>query len=272
MASRRAAISAAAGSAITVRLDSGEPAAKLRAALTDKSVAKAIHDYKSAIHALHALGVNLAGVKHDSALYSYLLDPTYSSHLLSDVALRRFNLKLSAELAEAADITFRLAVALRQDVEREGLAKLYEEIDLALVPVLARMEHCGVKIDTKALVTMSTKLEREADTKAKEIYDVAGTEFNISSPKQLGDVLFNQLNLPTPVKYGKGKKISTAVDVLEGLAEDHPIARMVLDYRQLTKLKSTYVDALPSLPRPRAWRDALEAAAVLLPCCRTTRS
>jgi len=253
-ASRRAAISAAAGSAITVRLDSGEPAAKLRAALTDKSVAKAIHDYKSALHALDALGVNLAGVKHDSTLYSYLLDPTYSSHLLSDVALRRFNLKLSGELAEAADITFRLAVALREELEREGLAKLYEEIDLPLIPVLARMEHCGVKIDTKALAKMSTKLEREADAKAKEIYDVAGTEFNISSPKQLGDVLFNKLNLPTPVKYGKGKKISTAVDVLEGLAEDHPIARMVLDYRQLTKLKSTYVDALPSLLDPASGR------------------
>ncbi len=253
-ASRRVAISAAAGSAITVRLDSGEPAAKLRAALADKSVAKAVHDYKSAIHALDPLGVNAAGVRHDSMLYSYLLDPTHSSHLLSDVALRRFNLKLSGELAEAADITLRLAVALRADLEREGLAKLYEEIDLPLIPVLARMEHCGVKIDTKALARMSTKLEREADAKAKEIYQVAGTEFNISSPKQLGDVLFNKLNLPTPVKYGKGKKISTAVDVLEGLAEDHPIARMVLDYRQLTKLKSTYVDALPSLLDPASGR------------------
>src|SRR4029077_11191982 len=251
---RRAAISAAAGSAITVGLDSGEPAAKLGAALTDKSVPKAIHDYKSAIHAFNALGVNLAGVKHDSTLYSYLLDPTYSSHLLSDVALRRFNLKLSGELGEAADITFRLALALREEVEREGLAKLYQAIDLPLGPVLARMEHCGVKIDTKALARMSTELEREADAKAKEIYDVAGTEFNISSPKQLGDVLFNQLNLPTPVKYGKGKKISTAVDVLEGLAEHHPIARMVLDYRQLTKLKSTYVDALPSLLDPASGR------------------
>src|SRR5216684_8524724 len=253
-ASRRVAISAAAGSAITVRLDSGEPAAKLHAALADKSVAKAVHDYKSALHALDPLGVNAAGVRHDSMLYSYLLDPTHSSHLLSDVALRRFNLKLSGELAEVADITLRLAVALRADLEREGLAKLYEEIDLPLIPVLARMEHCGVKIDTKALARMSTKLEREADAKAKEIYQVAGTEFNISSPKQLGDVLFNKLNLPTPVKYGKGKKISTAVDVLEGLAEDHPIARMVLDYRQLTKLKSTYVDALPSLLDPASGR------------------
>ena len=83
--------------------------------------------------------------------------------------------------------------------------------------------------------------------KAKEIYEVAGTEFNIGSPKQLGDVLFNRMNLPKPVKYGKGRTISTAVDVLETLAEDHPIARMVLDYRQLTKLKSTYVDTLPAL-------------------------
>jgi DNA polymerase I len=253
-ASRRAAISAAAGSAITERLDSSEGGAKLRAALADKTVSKAVHDYKSAIHALEALDIDLAGVKHDSTLYSYLLDPTYSSHRLADVALRRFNLKLSGELAEAADITFRLAVALREEVEREGLAKLYEEIDLPLVPVLARMERCGVKIDTKALAKMSTKLEREADAKAKEIYDAAGTEFNISSPKQLGDVLFNKLNLPTPVKYGKGRKISTAVDVLENLAEDHPIARMVLDYRQLTKLKSTYVDALPSLLDPATGR------------------
>jgi len=100
----------------------------------------------------------------------------------------------------------RLAVALREELEGEGLAKLYEEIDLPLIPVLARMEHCGVKIDTKALAKMSTKLEREADAKAKEIYDVAGTEFNISSPKQLGDVLFNRLNLPTRSNTAKARK------------------------------------------------------------------
>ena len=252
-ASHRAAISAAPGSATIVRLDATDAGAKLRAVLADQSIPKAIHDYKAAIHALEPLGITLAGVKHDSTLYSYLLDPTYSSHRLPEVALRRFNLKLSGDLAEAADITGRLA-ALHEEVDRNGLSKLYEEIDLPLVPVLARMEHCGVKIDTKALAKMSTKLEREADAKAKEIYDLAGSEFNISSPKQLGDVLFNKLNLPTPVKYGKGKKISTAVDVLENLAEDYPIARMVLDYRQLTKLKSTYVDALPSLLDPATGR------------------
>jgi DNA polymerase-1 len=101
---------------------------------------------------------------------------------------------------------------------------------------------------------MSTEHERESAAKAKEIHQLAGTEFNIGSPKQLGDVLFNRLNLPKPVKYGKGRTISTAVDVLEALAEEHPIARKVLDYRQLTKLKSTYVDTLPALINPATGR------------------
>jgi DNA polymerase-1 len=109
------------------------------------------------------------------------------------------------------------------------------------------MEQAGVKIDTNALAQMSTELEREIAIKEKAIHEIAGTPFNVGSPRQLGDVLFNRLNLAKPVKYGKGRVISTAVDVLETLAEDHPIARMVLDYRQLTKLKSTYVDTLPAL-------------------------
>jgi DNA polymerase-1 len=127
-------------------------------------------------------------------------------------------------------------------------------MDLPLVPVLARMEQAGVKIDTAALAKMSTELDREIKTKARDICEVAGSEFNIASPRQLGDVLFNKLNLPKPFKYGKGRAISTAVDVLEGLAEEHPIARMVLDYRQLTKLKSTYVDTLPALINPSTGR------------------
>ena len=248
------AISAAAGTAVTVNLDSGEAAKKLRSILTDADAPKAIHDYKTAIHALDPLGIHLAGVRHDPMLYSYLLDPTYSSHRLAEVALRRFNLKLAGQLAESADITARLAGALRSEVEQAGLARLYEEMDLPLVPVLARMEQAGVKIDTAALSQMSSELEREIAAKAKEIYEVAGMEFNVGSPKQLGDVLFNRMNLPKPVKYGKGRTISTAVDVLEELAENYPIARMVLDYRQLTKLKSTYVDALPALINPGSGR------------------
>ena len=246
-ASRSVAISAAAGSAAIVKLDSGTVAAKLRSILAGASTPKTIHDYKAAIHALDALGVPLQGVQHDPMLYSYLLDPTYSSHHLPDVALRRFNLKLSGDLAEAADVTGRLTAAFHEEIKQAGLTKLYEEIDLPLVPVLARMEHAGVKIDTAALAQMSAELEREIGVKAKEIYQAAGTEFNVGSPKQLGDVLFNRMNLPKPVKYGKGRTLSTAVDVLEALAEDHPVAQMVLDYRQLTKLKSTYVDTLPAL-------------------------
>jgi DNA polymerase-1 len=244
---RDIAISATHGVAITVSAEAEEAASKLKSALADETLPKAIHDYKAATHALEWQGIALQGVRHDPMLYSYLLDPTYSSHRLADVALRRFNLKLSGTLPEAADITGRLAASLRLEVEESGLLKLYEEIDLPLVPVLARMEHAGVKIDRAALAEMSSRLEREIDAKAGDIYQRAGSEFNISSPKQLGDVLFNKLNLPKPVKYGKGKTISTAVDVLEGLAESHDVPRLVLEYRQLTKLKSTYVDALPAL-------------------------
>jgi len=251
---RDIAVSSAPGVAVTVRADAEAAASKLKSALADEFLHKAIHDYKAATHALDRQGIALRGVRHDPMLYSYLLDPTYSSHRVADVALRRFNLKLSGTLPEAADITGRLATALRHEVEEAGLLKLYQEIDLPLVPVLARMEHAGVKIDRAALAEMSSRLEREIDTKAKEIYQRAGNEFNISSPKQLGDVLFNKLNLPKPVKYGKGKTISTAVDVLEGLAEEHDVPRLVLEYRQLTKLKSTYVDALPALLNPASGR------------------
>ena len=238
------AISIESGSAVTISSES-EAQAKLSAVLSDGAIPKAIHDWKTAAHALGETA--LAGVQHDTRLYSYLLDPTYSSHSLPEVALRRFNLKLGGSLAEAADLTGRLASTLRKEVEQESLLKLYEEIDLPLVPVLTRMEQAGVAIDRAALGNMSTRLEGEISVKAKEIYDCCGSEFNISSPKQLGDVLFNRLNLPKPVKYGKGKTISTAVDVLEELASSHQAPKLVLEYRQLTKLKSTYVDALPAL-------------------------
>ncbi len=109
------------------------------------------------------------------------------------------------------------------------------------------MEEAGIKIDCDVLAEMSTRLDRECATVARDIYEKAGVEFNVNSPKQLAEVLFNKLNLPKPIKYGKGKVMSTAVDVLEGLAEEHAVPKLVLDYRQLSKLKSTYVDALPAL-------------------------
>jgi DNA polymerase-1 len=238
------AISVESGSALTV-LPESQAIVVLRSALEDQKLPKAIHDWKAAAHALE--GAALSGVRHDTKLYSYLLDPTFSSHTLPEVALRRFNLKLGGSLAEAADITGRLATALRKEIEDGGLLKLYEEIDLPLVPVLTRMEQAGVAIDRSALASMSQRLEGEVAAKAKEIWECCGGEFNINSPKQLGDVLFNKLNLPKPVKYGKGKTISTAVNILEDLAAEHKAPKLVLEYRQLTKLKSTYVDALPAL-------------------------
>jgi DNA polymerase I len=250
---RNVAISSTPGTATIVSLNS-EAGAKLKSALANERLPKSVHDYKGALHALNAAAIELSGVRHDSRLYSYLLDPTYSAHGLAEVALRRLNLKISGNLAESADVAGRLAATLAQEVEQSGLKKTYDDIDLPLVPVLCRMEKAGVKIDKEALARMSTRLEGEIDAKAREIYGLCGFEFNIGSPKQLGDVLFNRLSLPKPVKYGKGKTISTAVDVLEGLAANHEVPRLVLEYRQLSKLKSTYVDTLPALLSPTTGR------------------
>ncbi|MBZ5512098.1 MAG: DNA polymerase I [Acidobacteriia bacterium] len=250
----RLAISAHPGHALSISLDGGPAATRVKKALADPTLAKSIHDYKAALHALSGgpenVAFELAGVEHDPMLYSYLLDPTYSNHELPQVALRHFNLKLGGSLPEAADVTGRLASSLREKVEQAGLKKLYDEIDLPLVPVLARMEDAGVKIDCDVLAEMSSRLDRDCQSVARQIYELAGQVFNINSPKQLGDILFNKLNLPRPMKYGKGKTISTAVDVLQDLAAAHEIPRLVLSYRQLSKLKSTYVDALPLLLNP----------------------
>jgi DNA polymerase-1 len=155
---------------------------------------------------------------------------------------------------ERASFVHELNARLKPEVERRGFSKLYEEIDLPLTGVLARMEHCGIRIDTTELARLSLLMESGIARLTSEIHTLARREFNIASPQQLGKVLFEELGLPAPVRYGKGKTISTAVDVLEGLAADHEIVRKVLEYRQLTKLKSTYVDALPALLNPASGR------------------
>ena len=250
----RLAISAKPGAAFSLSLDDSAAAQPLKPALADPALPKAIYDSKAATHALADRGITLEGVQHDPLLYAYLLNPTYTKYGLDDLALRAFNLKMSDNLDEAADLTLRLATKLRDEVAAAGLKNVYDDIDLPMSPVLARMEAAGIKIDTEVLAEMSQRLERDANAKAREIWEKCGAEFNINSPRQLGDVLFNKLNLPKPVKSGKGKIISTAVDVLEGLASEHEVPRLVLDYRQLTKLKSTYVDALPALLNPRTKR------------------
>src|SRR5579864_5173751 len=248
------AIAGEPGKAFTLVLGDDEVSAELKKLLSEPKIPKAVHDYKTALRQLEAHGVELAGVRDEPMLYSYIINPTYTNHSLPEIAVRSFNLSLSGSVAEAADLTGRMAPVLRKEVEAAGQMPLYEQIDLPLVPVLVRMEQAGVKIDRKMLGTLSVDLEKQCTAKASEIHEKAGTTFNINSPKQLGDVLFNQLNLPKPVKYGKGKTISTAVDVLEALSETHEVPRLVLDYRQLSKLKSTYVDSLPLLIDPRSGR------------------
>ena len=187
-------------------------------------------------------------------LYSYLLDPTYSSHSLARNRAAPIQFKAQRQSRGSGRYNGQARDRSPQRSRRAGLTSVYDEIDAPLVPVLARMEEAGVKIDPAVLGEMSVKLQREADAKARDIYERCGSEFNINSPKQLGDVLFNKLGAADPGEIWQGKKISTAVDVLEGLAADHEVPRLVLEYRQLTKLKSTYVDALPLLIRNQSGR------------------
>ncbi len=135
-----------------------------------------------------------------------------------------------------------------------GLRKVYDEIDLPLAPVLARMERLGVRIETQQLAALSSRMDAEIGRLTEEIYALGGKPFNINSPKQLGEILFDELKLPTQGKTGKTKSYSTAADVLEALAPLHPIVQKILDYRQLAKLKGTYVDALPMLLSPEDHR------------------
>jgi DNA polymerase I len=152
--------------------------------------------------------------------------------------------------AVTAEMLFADKKATKKEEAEKAISPLqqvYETIDLPLVPVLLRMEQAGVRVDSDFLREMSSRLAVDIDNLAEKIYSDSGHRFNINSPKQLGDVLFNKMLLPKPMKYGKGKVVSTAQDVLEELAESHPIAALVTEHRQLQKLKGTYLDALPSL-------------------------
>ena len=131
--------------------------------------------------------------------------------------------------------------------EDSTLSEVYWKLDLPLVQVLLRMEQAGVRVDSELLREMSSRLAVTIDDLAERVYASSGHRFNINSPKQLGDVLFNKMDLPKPLKYGKGKVISTAQDILEDLAQHHEVPAWVLEHRQLQKLKGTYLDALPQL-------------------------
>ncbi len=238
------------GRALRLVLDS-EGADPMRALLEDESVPKTVHDLKGTYRSLAQQGVQLRGVRDDVMLYSYLVNPTHATHRLSDV-VARFTarpLQETAEalLPEAAHAIHQLAPILRRDVDELQARSVYEEIDLPLVTVLRRMEDAGVRIDSGVLNRMADRLSSEMQRVGEEIFALAGHRFNINSPRQLGDVLFNKMGLPKPMKYGKGKVVSTAQDVLEELSTHNAVPKMVLEYRQLAKLKSNYVDSLPLL-------------------------
>jgi len=227
------------------------PLDKVSALLEDEAVPKRVHDLKGTLRVLESHGITLRGAQDDLMLYSYLINPTHASHRLSDVAARfsKYPLKETGDklLLESAQAIQSLAPVLREDVKNLDATRVYETIDLPLVPVLLRMEKVGVRIDSAVLNAMAERLSSEMQRVGEEIFASSGHRFNINSPKQLGDVLFNKMGLPKPLKYGKGKVVSTAQDVLEELAEHHATPRMVLEYRQLAKLKSNYVDSLPLL-------------------------
>jgi DNA polymerase-1 len=191
---------------------------------------------------------------HDVMLYGFLLSADPSRVDLASLSEWHLEHRPDSDPAAQAEIVLELYQRLRPQIESLKLVELFETIDLPLTRVLAGMEETGVCIDTGQLQRMSGHMEDEIARLSREIYELAGKTFNINSPQQLGKVLFEDLNLPAPVKAGKGKVISTAADVLEQLAEEHTIAAKVLEYRQLAKLKGTYADALPALIDPATGR------------------
>jgi DNA polymerase-1 len=238
------------------------PAARfgeLKPYLEDPALPKVAADLKSLTLDLIKRGgpsgqVRPAGFHDDVSIYAFLLESDPGSCSLEALVERRLDLRAGPRADERASFVHELNERLKPEIERRGLGKLYEEIELPLTGVLARMEQTGIRIDAGELARLSALMESSIAGLTAAIHSIAGREFNISSPQQLGKVLFEELNLPAPVRYGKGKTISTAADVLEGLAADHEIVRKVLEYRQLTKLKGTYVDALPALLDPDTQR------------------
>jgi DNA polymerase-1 len=223
----------------------------LRDWLEDPARPKISLDIKRNLLPLLEKGWKPDGFADDLALYEFLLHSDPGACTLEQLAQRHLDL---APGANPAPIIFDLNTLLKPKVEARGLRRVYDEIDLPLTYVLARMETNGILVDRAELSRLSALMESGIARLTAEIHHLGGREFNIASPQQLGKVLFEDLALPTPSKVGKGKVISTAADVLEGLASAHPIAAKVLEYRQLTKLKGTYVDALPELINPKTGR------------------
>ena len=244
-------VSSKAGQGRSVALDEkGEALKALAPVLADAKRAKIVHDPKL----FQLLAGRAPNITHATQLYSYLLRPTTANHNFADVVMRQFNTVLGGGPGERADFLQRLAPVLRAQIDEQELTGVYEKIDSPLAPVLADMERIGIRVDPKELDKMSKSMEKEVSRLEKEIWKLAGNEFNINSPAQLAEILFDKLNLQPPARRGKGKARSTAADILEEMAAQHPLPAKIIEYREISKLKSTYVDALPKLIHPETGR------------------
>ncbi|PYU64462.1 MAG: DNA polymerase I [Acidobacteria bacterium] len=244
-------VSSKAGEGRAVWMDeNGEVLKALAPLLTDSKRQKIVHDPKL-FQLLTGRAVNL---RHATQLYSYLMRPTTTNHHFADVVMRQFNVMIGGGPGERADYLQRLAPALDAQVREQQLEDVYKRIDLPLAPVIAEMERAGIRVEPKELGKMSQTMEKEIRHLEKEIWKLAGSEFNINSPTQLAEILFDKLNLQPNARRGKAKARSTAADILEELAAQHPLPAKIIEYREIAKLKSTYVDALPKLIHPGTGR------------------
>jgi DNA polymerase-1 len=246
----------------------------LRPLFEDESILKIGQNLKYDISMLAQYGISVKGKMFDTMLAHYLLEPEQRHNMdyLAEVYLNYITIPIEdligkgrqqktmrevpVELvkeyaAEDADITLQLYEKLLPLLKENGVEKLFYEIEMPLVPVLSRMEANGVLIDTENLQQISEAFGREIRKIEEEIYKAAGMPFNIASPKQLGEVLFERLRIDEKAKKTKTGQYATGEDVLQKLSHKHPIIQMILDYRSLTKLKSTYLDALPALVNPK---------------------
>ena len=250
----------------------------LKSVLEDQTIGKHGHDLKFDAIILERFGVMLQGLAIDTMLASYLIDATRSEHRLEDLALELVSYKAIPEedvcgkgvkavsiaevpveavvdfACERADLAGQLAPIFRAQLEKDDLAGVYQTLERPLIPVLVDVERAGVLVDGPALASQSKRLEQELAQRTAQIYEAAGGEFNINSPKQLAEVLFDRMQLPVIKRTGASRAPSTAVDVLEELALAHDLPRYILEWRALMKLKGTYMDALPQLVNPDTGR------------------
>jgi DNA polymerase-1 len=220
--------------------------------LSNPSTRKVTYDLKEAMLKLRRRGLDVTPPYDDPLLMAYLLFPNRGKYELPDVVFDLIGQTVGPD-EERTPWIDRLLQEMEGRVELET-ARPYHEIELPLSRVLVDMELAGIRIDVSVLERMSLEMGTQLDELTRRICEIAGCDFNINSPRQLGEILFDKLNLPRPRKLRKSGQYSTAVEILEELAEQHELPRLVLEYRQLAKFKSTYIDVIPKLIDPKTGR------------------